>query len=187
MYTSPLADTNAGNTFGFQLSGAWNPSVVATAGPVGALFLLTVAPISVWQKQDNGVTTNWLKIAGSGAGGGIGIASVGSLAAPLAVTVAGINQVGLPATNYDFYITGSGGPVVVNDPPLVLTNCFLGQIVTIFGGANAVTFQDEGPGSDWFCNGNTVLGAQQVLVMKCVKVISAVAGTADWSILSKQP
>lgn len=68
--------TAAQNTF-FALDnhaiqgGTYDPSVVATDGRAGSLFIQigdigSVAPIAVWQKQDNGVSTNWTAFGGSG-------------------------------------------------------------------------------------------------------------------------
>ena len=70
--------TAAQNTF-FALdnhaiqAGTYDPSSIATDGRAGSLFIQiadigSVLPIQVWQKQDNGVSTNWTAFGG-GSGG----------------------------------------------------------------------------------------------------------------------
>lgn len=56
----------------FLLAGKQNPSVVPTPGRKGALWLQ--APLNggmpaIYHKQDNGLSTNWILVAGGGLGG----------------------------------------------------------------------------------------------------------------------
>lgn len=51
----------------FYIVGRQDPSVIATLGARGAVFLqVGSGPLSVFRKQDDGVTTNWLPIIGGG-------------------------------------------------------------------------------------------------------------------------
>lgn len=48
----------------YVLAGRHDPSVVPTAGPRGAIWIQAglSGPVAIWQKQDNGLSTNWTSI-----------------------------------------------------------------------------------------------------------------------------
>lgn len=50
-------------------SGQNDPSVSAVDAPRGSLFLKLSAPIGVYQKSDDGLSTNWSPVGGGGGGG----------------------------------------------------------------------------------------------------------------------
>lgn len=61
-------------------SGAYDPSAVATFGRAGSIFIQThdaagAGGFDLWQKQDDGTSTNWSVVAG----GGGGVTSVGTI------------------------------------------------------------------------------------------------------------
>lgn len=57
----------------YLYAGPINPSVVAVNAPKGSVFIYAPASatVNVFQKQDDGLTTNWVSIIGGGSGGGM--------------------------------------------------------------------------------------------------------------------
>lgn len=65
-------------------AGTYDPSVTATDGRAGSLFIRVHAAdgsgsFGVWQKQDDGLTNNWTPFGGGGGGGVTGVGPIDSL------------------------------------------------------------------------------------------------------------
>lgn len=71
MANTPGRNTHYGISNHIYQAGTDNPTVVATNASAGSLYIQVpvfpaTSPYAVWQKQDNGLTTNWILFAGGG-------------------------------------------------------------------------------------------------------------------------
>lgn len=138
--------------------GSQDPTAVATAGAIGALFIKLSAPIAVYQKLDNGKTVNW-QVIGSGFG------EQGSWSSPYLVA-SGASAIPIASANTRLvYLQGNAGPVVMTvDPPISDANGYLGKEITFIGvsTANYVTLQS---GNTFNINGNAQLTKGKTLTV----------------------
>ena len=153
---SPAASANAVNVIPWYQGGYVDPQVTAVDGPVNAIYVEQSTNSTfisgIWQKADDGLSTNWFLYGGPGFDGSPGAPIVLDGSAPLMVPCLG------GTSNQVIFVAGSGGPVTMPDPPIV-GGC-TGQLLTIYGtsNVNTVTFVDTGASGDFYSNGNRTLG-----------------------------
>lgn len=63
MSNTPNDRRNAELTYIYDLSGLIDPTVVATEGAPGTTYKLLTSPPRFFQKQDEGITTNWKDVS----------------------------------------------------------------------------------------------------------------------------
>lgn len=134
----------------------------------GTSAVTTVAPGT----SGNILTSNgsaWLSSAPPAGGGTTNV--VATKAAPQAITSATAIAVTGQITNGPnlVFISGSGGPQTVTATPSITACTAAGEYLSLVGGANAVTLQDEAAlaGSKLQLNGNITLALNQTISFVC--------------------
>lgn len=118
----------------YLYSGTADPSVQALSAAPGTIYLRLVAGLAkIYQKNDEGKTTNWVLISSGGGGGGGGGAYTpyGSTVAPVIVTPAGLASTA--DQRQQFFIKSSGGGMPVAGNPQVSPGTIVGQEVRLIG------------------------------------------------------
>ena len=140
-----------------------DPTVTATNGAPGFVYVKLSTPYAVYQKQDNGTTTNWRNVSAPS-----NLNSLGTLSSPFLVS-SGASPVVLPSGNVSLlFLQGQSGPVTITpDPPFTDPNPVFGKTFTFIGTSdtNTVTLQQ---GSVFNINGDFVCGAGKTLTVQQV-------------------
>lgn len=184
---SPTQDqrANAQYTIQYSISGQIDPTISGFDAVAGTMYIKLSAPVALYQKQDDGNTTNWLEIETSGGGGDVG--TIGTQADPVLLNAAGDTVTATAANQRIIFIdtTTPGGVTLTTDPFIIDPFGYIGKEWTIIGESEvedqAVTLQ---PGAHLQINGNWVsTGSPTNASLTIIQVTATVDGVASYRTL----
>jgi microcystin-dependent protein len=160
MSSTPNDLLNSQRTALYDISGPHDPSLVATEAAPGTVYKKTVAPVGLWQKLDEGTTTNWAPFATTG----------GSVTGGANLGLGAIIFAGLLGTIMQFktLLAGTGISLTPSATDITIAATFTKEVTAVgkdywgaslpagYVWANGTTIGDVGSGATGRANADTL-------------------------------